>query len=73
MEVGVQLRQLVGVDSVTVDPQRGQLVVRYEPRKLDASRMREAVRPPSRAGSDDLWIWLLPKLARGLVAVASFA
>jgi hypothetical protein len=64
---------LPGVSSVTADPLRGQLMVRYDPTEVEARHIRRAVRPELDFNATHVCLWLSawPTLARALPAAAS--
>jgi copper chaperone CopZ len=64
---------LPGVSSVTADPNRGQLVIRYDPNKVEAQHIRRAVRPELEFDARHVCVLLRawPKLAKAFPAAAS--
>lgn len=72
MRAGAVAGALSGVSAVTADPERGQVVVRYNPDQVASASIRESVRARQPdAGLGSFWIFALPKLMRALPAVAS--
>ena len=64
---------LPGVAAVTADPERCQLLVRYDPREVEAAHIRRAVRPEilDDATASRLLLSAWPLLAKTLPAAAS--
>jgi hypothetical protein len=64
---------LPGVAAVTADPERCQLLVRYDPLEVEASRIRRAVRPEhlDDATAARLLLTAWPLLAKTLPVAAS--
>lgn len=72
VRAGAVASALTGVSAVTADPERGQILVRFNPDQVASASIRESVRarqPDTGLGS--FWIYALPKLVRALPAVAS--
>ena len=72
-QAGPAALALPGVAAVTADPERGQLLVRYDPREVRADRIRRAVRPELAFDDSNaralLTAW--PTLAKALPVAAS--
>jgi hypothetical protein len=64
---------LPGVAAVTADPERCQLLVRYDPGEVEPSHIRRAVRPEliDDAAASRLLLTAWPLLAKTLPAAAS--
>lgn len=64
---------LPGVSSVTADPNRGQLLVRYDPTAVEARHILRAVRPELAFDARNVCFLLSawPKLAKAFPAAAS--
>lgn len=64
---------LPGVSSVTADPNRGQLMVRYDPSEVEAQHIRRAVRPELEFDATNVCLLLSawPKLAKAFPVAAA--
>jgi hypothetical protein len=62
-----------GVTCVTADPQRGQLMVRYDPTEVEAQSIRRAIRPELEFDATSVCMLLnaWPTLARAFPVAAS--
>jgi hypothetical protein len=73
MDAGTLALAVPGVSCVTTDPDRGQVLIRYNPQQVAADRILRAVRP----GPDDemahakLLLTAWPTLAKALPVAAS--
>ena len=69
---GRALRWLPGVNGVTADPERGQVLVRYNGGAAAACRILETLHPVQSQTQTVAWLIKLPKLARAISAATSF-
>ena len=68
---GRAIRCLPGVSAVTADPERGQVLVRYQGGLAAACRIIETLHPVQSQTQTVTWLIKLPKLARALSAATS--
>jgi copper chaperone CopZ len=70
--VGVAARGAEGVTAVTADPERGQVIVRYDPARVTAEQIRSAARDDGDSAADaGFWLSAWPRLANALPTAAS--
>jgi hypothetical protein len=73
MDAGTLALAVPGVSCVTTDPERGQVLVRYNPQEVCADSILRAVRPglDDALGHGKLWLTAWPTLAKALPVAAS--
>ena len=70
--VGRAIRLLPCVTGVTADPDRSQVLVRYNGGALAAVQIRETVRPSQPQAATVTWLIQLPKLVKVISAASSW-
>lgn len=69
--IGVAARRVLGVTAVVAYPERGQVIIRYDPERVAVEQIRSATRREA-DGSTDAHFWLSawPRLASALPTAA---
>jgi hypothetical protein len=70
ISAGFDLCELAGIGSVTAYPERGQLIVRYDPERVSADDIRAVVLPDVTPYTLGPWLSAWPRVADALPIAA---